>query len=145
MCPVTKLILHPENFLSGKDIIFVDSIYRSVFLTALNFPLDQLHGLLHTQCNHECRIILWRKLLGRMTQLFSFNIAAWMAVTSYSKQSRSSIKLIFILYKRTSCSVFCPWLLRTKLFILDQFYIYRTIARIVQRVLRCPTPSFLCG
>jgi len=23
MCPITKLILHPENFLSSKDIIFV--------------------------------------------------------------------------------------------------------------------------
>ena len=47
MCPITKLILHPENFLSSKDIIFVVLIYRPVYLTALKFPIDQLHGLLH--------------------------------------------------------------------------------------------------
>ena len=97
------------------------NLCRPVYLTALKFPIDQLHGLLHTQCSHECRIILWLKLLGKMTQLSSFNIAIWMAATSYSRQSRGSIKLNFIWYKNCSCSGFCIWLLKTKLFTLDQF------------------------
>lgn len=39
------------------------------------------------------------------------------AATSYSKQWKGSIKLFFTLCKNTSCSVFCPWLLKSKLFI----------------------------
>ena len=36
MCPITKLILHPENFLSSKDIIFV-VLFIYLFLDILEF------------------------------------------------------------------------------------------------------------